>query len=537
MASPHHSTVVVAKRTFDRGKNIDNNESPARQDDVEQDAACQQQCAADVDRHNMASKPSCRAVRCTACDRQFASCKYLSMHMALHKMVAEPAPTSLPVAVPHHTAKRHSGTDSTPAQWCCPICHKTFTQNSNFRNHVRTHSDERPYVCLVCLIGFKERYHLKKHMLFKHSPGQLNEACRLCGKRFKDLTAVRAHEKTHSDVRPYACSSCDKMFKTSECLWHHQNRSKVCGRIAPTDSRRRPGCWREVTSSAADQSSSKRRQRCSHAGRHSLPPATSASRPSMTEATAVVSTRFVESSSIEAPTSSSRNVSSCDVTSVVKPETEIAELFDCSINALWKTTDGAALQSIYDGNGDVNFCTSANCFDNLMATESSGVIVNDSDDDAEVVCGCRKQSWNRAAPTDLSSLDDHRLQSSFAAFQTASSCAAQRPLHQPTSNLSVQHSGNSCVYDEQTIPDCSMTINAFENGRLSDQSPANSHTLVELAGTNGIFCGPYLPTAVVTPIKRNRVHGGAPSSRQQWVSTPTAKIYHLPPIESFAPRR
>jgi len=81
----------------------------------------------------------------------------------------------------------------------------------------------------VCSIGFKERYHLKKHTLFKHT-GELNEVCRRCGKRFKDSTAVRAHERIHSDARPYTCQRCGKAFKTSECLWHHDHRSKTCGR-------------------------------------------------------------------------------------------------------------------------------------------------------------------------------------------------------------------------------------------------------------------------------------------------------------------
>ena len=86
-------------------------------------------------------------------------------------------------------------------------------------------------MCGICSIGFKERYHLKKHELFKHTTA-LNETCRICGKRFKDSTAVRAHERIHSDVRPYGCTLCGKTFKTSECLWHHENRSKTCGKMA-----------------------------------------------------------------------------------------------------------------------------------------------------------------------------------------------------------------------------------------------------------------------------------------------------------------
>ncbi|ESO07403.1 hypothetical protein HELRODRAFT_76586, partial [Helobdella robusta] len=124
-------------------------------------------------------------------------------------------------------------------QWTCPYCQKTFVQNSNFKNHVRTHSDERPFVCDICSIGFKERYHLKKHILFKHT-NDMKETCKICGKSFKDSTAVRAHERIHSEARPYGCGLCGKTFKTSELhlkkhhLYRHTNEypceCSICGK-------------------------------------------------------------------------------------------------------------------------------------------------------------------------------------------------------------------------------------------------------------------------------------------------------------------
>ena len=165
---------------------------------------------------------------CNICGKDFPGEKYLSMHMALHR--ASGQPDNLPQVVmdmeDDPPVKRTKSNNN--SQWTCKICDKTFAQNSNYKNHIRTHSDERPFVCDICCIGFKERYHLKKHQLFKHST-ELKEECRVCGKRFKDSTAVRAHERIHSDVRPYACRRCGKTFKTSECLWHHENRSKTCG--------------------------------------------------------------------------------------------------------------------------------------------------------------------------------------------------------------------------------------------------------------------------------------------------------------------
>jgi len=109
----------------------------------------------------------------------------------------------------------------------CPVCDKRLLHKSSLRNHQRTHTGQRPYVCEICAIGFKERYHLKKHDLYKHSD-ELREQCLQCGKRFKDSTAVRAHAKIHSEARPYSCPRCGKTFKTTECLWHHSHRSRPC---------------------------------------------------------------------------------------------------------------------------------------------------------------------------------------------------------------------------------------------------------------------------------------------------------------------
>jgi len=161
---------------------------------------------------------------CGSCARTFASEKYLNMHAALHRK--SPGSSSRSTVT---SLMLSAGAAAVKDKWTCEVCGKIFAHTSNYKNHIRTHSDDRPFVCHVCSIGFKERYHLKKHTLFKHT-GELNEACRRCGKRFKDSTAVRAHERIHSDARPYTCQRCGKAFKTSECLWHHDHRSKTCGR-------------------------------------------------------------------------------------------------------------------------------------------------------------------------------------------------------------------------------------------------------------------------------------------------------------------
>ena len=171
---------------------------------------------------------------CRHCGKYFITLKYLEMHSALHAAqlippavhhqpaVCSPSPvhsqpqpitprpsavldrssllsqrTSLPSAASFLKANLpvlespSTSTTSAPSRyrdWTCDICRKKFSQNSSYKNHQRTHSDERPFVCTICSIGFKERYHLKKHTLFKHS-NETREQCRICGKRFKGLSS------------------------------------------------------------------------------------------------------------------------------------------------------------------------------------------------------------------------------------------------------------------------------------------------------------------------------------------------------------
>jgi len=129
-----------------------------------------------------------RTFTCSECSRDFASEKYLNMHMSLHLQSAAMAPQgaaadavaspSLLGGVPEVTITTPMmltaqqqlimapppirrtkmttvgvGGTSCTSQWTCQICEKTFAQNSNYKNHIRTHSNERPFVCEICAIG------------------------------------------------------------------------------------------------------------------------------------------------------------------------------------------------------------------------------------------------------------------------------------------------------------------------------------------------------------------------------------------------
>jgi uncharacterized Zn-finger protein len=55
-------------------------------------------------------------------------------------------------------------------EWQCQFCSKTFAKNSNYIVHVRSHTGERPFVCIHpgCEKDFAVRSNLNRHMKTTH---------------------------------------------------------------------------------------------------------------------------------------------------------------------------------------------------------------------------------------------------------------------------------------------------------------------------------------------------------------------------------
>uniref|UniRef100_A0A6J0SYE1 C2H2-type domain-containing protein n=1 Tax=Pogona vitticeps TaxID=103695 RepID=A0A6J0SYE1_9SAUR len=134
----------------------------------------------------------------------------------------------------------------------CTECGKSFKEKNAFVKHLKIHSGERPYICLICGKNFTKKSSLVIHQRI-HSRSK-PFACNDCGKTFGQKSNLLIHNKTHilkkvnnsksltcvskhpdrserqRAEKSYRCPECKKTFVLHKNLIKHQ---KTHARVMP----------------------------------------------------------------------------------------------------------------------------------------------------------------------------------------------------------------------------------------------------------------------------------------------------------------
>ncbi|XP_010226024.1 PREDICTED: transcriptional repressor CTCFL [Tinamus guttatus] len=115
---------------------------------------------------------------------------------------------------------RHVKTHSDEKPHVCHLCLKAFRTATLLRNHVNAHTGTRPYKCCDCDMAFVTSGELARHRRYKHTLEKPFK-CSLCKYSSVEASKLKRHIRSHTGERPYACCLCSYASKDTYKLKRH----------------------------------------------------------------------------------------------------------------------------------------------------------------------------------------------------------------------------------------------------------------------------------------------------------------------------
>jgi len=204
------------------------------------------------------------AYQCKICSKTFIKRSKYTRHKKIHRKAGSFKCADCKKTFSHryqltkHTcvqmahAIKDTRTTEKPKQ--CGFCSKTFSENSSFIAHMKTHNSDKPYKCDKCDETFYMKENLRKHMkIHKHE-------CMICHKWFSCEMRLSEHINTHamerstkkkpkrrksatsyvkipirnqaSERKKYKCTLCSSAFTFERNLVAHMEKHETCGKVA-----------------------------------------------------------------------------------------------------------------------------------------------------------------------------------------------------------------------------------------------------------------------------------------------------------------
>ena len=108
----------------------------------------------------------------------------------------------------------------------CSLCEFVTVRASILKNHMQLHTNrERTEECHICLLKFYNKSLLKSHIHLKHEHSRVHP-CTFpgCTYKFKFRMELVTHMRTHTNEKPYLCSVCGFSGSTKQALSRHSRK-------------------------------------------------------------------------------------------------------------------------------------------------------------------------------------------------------------------------------------------------------------------------------------------------------------------------
>lgn len=142
------------------------------------------------------------AIPCYVCPKQFRTVKRLKEHMEVHSN-----------------------------EFNCEICNVSFKKCLDYTIHMRGHSSDGQFCCVLCEFQTDCINTITDHAKRQHHR-DYRFKCEKCGQGFHVLSWYLEHDNFHTGARPFECTFCRKSFPYSRYLTVHEStmhREEVAG--------------------------------------------------------------------------------------------------------------------------------------------------------------------------------------------------------------------------------------------------------------------------------------------------------------------
>ena len=109
--------------------------------------------------------------------------------------------------------------------YTCDVCDKTFDVTTDFKEHVKIHTEKVLHMCAKCEKTFEEDSQLKEHEKI-HSRTDKNN-CSVCDETENEQYVPESQGKNHSAFKQVKCNKCETSFDEGSELDEHMKKHAV----------------------------------------------------------------------------------------------------------------------------------------------------------------------------------------------------------------------------------------------------------------------------------------------------------------------